>query len=184
MIRRLFAFASMLSLLLFMATAVLWVRSYSIQDQFVWQRPDARRALRSAPGHAVVNLDLANWSGGGKDSYGIKYQSGPPTPAADDLLRMYTLSIGPSDTILHWQWGGITWWRWQAPYGSSIAILIVPLRAVAAITAVLPLGWLTGRYRARRRRQRVGLCPSCGYDLRATPNRCPECGAMPANVSA
>ena len=41
---------------------------------------------------------------------------------------------------------------------------------------------LVRRHRKLRLRSRMGVCHSCGYDLRATPGRCPECGAGAVDV--
>jgi hypothetical protein len=54
----------------------------------------------------------------------------------------------------------------------------VPHWFVLAMFAAVPAAWLSLYARIRRRLTR-GRCTSCGYDLRATPDRCPECGAIP-----
>lgn len=63
-------------------------------------------------------------------------------------------------------------------------------RGVAVPYWVLTLAWLgmaaglLGPLVRQRGWRRAGLCGRCGYDLRASPNRCPECGAEPSRSPA
>ena len=52
-----------------------------------------------------------------------------------------------------------------------------PLWFPTLLTAILPalVVWRRTSH-AGRRRGASRVCTACGYDLRATPDRCPECG--------
>jgi hypothetical protein len=62
-------------------------------------------------------------------------------------------------------------------------ILLLPDAFIILILAT----WPALRFiRQRRRAQLIaaGHCLTCGYDLRATPNQCPECGRVPRRGAA
>ena len=85
------------------------------------------------------------------------------SPGLGDLFLFHTVGIPPPRPV---------------PFGSEQWTAVAPHWSAVAATMVLPLARLADFPRRRRRaRVRAGLCRSCGYDLRATPDRCPECGS-------
>jgi hypothetical protein len=144
------------SLALCMASLTLWVRSYWRADSFVFYSGG-----RTAGG-VVSNrgVFLVGW-----------VTDEPPRPG----LRL-DHEVAPPDPSWAAQFGV------RYGFGLSTAgrqrFVFVPCAAVAAVSGLVAAG--SWRYlRRRRRRERAGCCLVCGYDLRATPGRCPECGEEP-----
>jgi hypothetical protein len=58
-------------------------------------------------------------------------------------------------------------------------LYLIPHWFLAMVWAIPPLLWVRRLLKEQRaaRRRRARVCAACGYDLRATRDRCPECGA-------
>jgi hypothetical protein len=71
--------------------------------------------------------------------------------------------------------------RWAHLVFGSISVSTFAMGCAVTSVFVISIGdyIIRRKEKEKRRREELGLCPACGYDLRATPGRCPECGKVP-----
>jgi hypothetical protein len=75
--------------------------------------------------------------------------------------------------------GGLAWDIDGSRYGFEGRMIAVQAPWVlVALIACLPAAVIVVVSRRRAMRVIGGKCLNCGYDMRATPERCPECGAV------
>jgi hypothetical protein len=83
-----------------------------------------------------------------------------------------------------WEHAGVYVRRSEEPTGPvpqviapSSVMVMVPYWLLVVVSGIGPGVWVI-RWWRRRRRVREGCCMKCGYDLRASEGRCPECGEV------
>jgi hypothetical protein len=192
MIRRLLKLLTALSLLLCVAVVVLWVRSYRVRDDIELQTVDHRhRSFTTyyfdlsggsvfASRSRVACLDEEQFAGTLAHSE-LGWQRATRPASSNTGKRMAARALGPGER----RWAGFGLGYIQHRLGppayridTRSDSLWIPMWMLVALLSVPPACWLSQRW--QRGRKRAGLCSACGYDLRASPGRCPECGTIEA----
>ena len=166
--RRLLNLLTALSLLLCVAAAVLWVRSYLVADILV--SPHGKVMVASEKG-LIALIGFWHPSGWAAERHpqGWRWQRGKFSVTVM-LARKFAFKGRLR------QWLPVAFSRDNVG-ATEARTAVLRHGLLVVLTAFLPALQFTGRWR-RGRWQATGLCPTCGYDLRATPERCPECGMV------
>src|SRR5262249_42076838 len=135
-----------------------------------------RGEIWSARGQIAFSLDTAQTpfiSAGYADAPGEGLQHGD-LPYITHEMDNYASTVYSQEC--DWNWHGLRIFAWN---GGCLQVWIQDwLRALAP--GPLPVAWLIRRIQIVRRRRplRAGVCAACGYYLRASGERCPECGMI------
>jgi hypothetical protein len=178
--RRLCHLATVISLVLCLAMAALWVRSRFVGDALYYTtnvKANHQRLFTATSANGVCFLGLhttrlpANFPA---DSSGWTAYIGHPLQE----IRMLELVRQRGREFIGFGFMSNRDMKVSHVRGARVDVVMITLPHAAAVIAfaAAPAIWTLVRYRRRRRVMR-GLCPKCGYILRGiTEPRCPECG--------
>ena len=182
-----------LSLLLLVATAGLWVRSYWVVDvarcNVHWKSSAKLGGRGIGIGSWNAHLELIVFKYRlGTSRFGVTVIEPEHEPLRFDWSHLPLRQYSWTQNNPTWHWGGI-YCDSQRMSSTTFADIGdpdfvethygVPCWMVVVVTALAPLIWHRRLLREQsRHRIRNGLCLKCGYDLRASSDRCPECGTQ------
>ena len=196
---RLLNLFTLLSLVISLASLGLWLRGRYVIDQLTWRREGGgggrtvSEEWRLLSGKGVVSLTRGKeWHfpapnplapGSPVTDVGPPVVGPPAVPLGPFRFERRVLNPATVVVLRSAFWGKLGFklqdYAFESPsvgHGGRTRQLRVPYWALASATALPPLVWATLGLGHRRRRRLRGLCPACGYDVRASPDRCPECG--------